>query len=89
MEANEFVKKYGIDEAKRVLDYCEEQGIGLCVGSKTVSVNELKRLVESYYLVENATPEELYKASVQEGVWSNHKLKQAIDDMEELNEEEH
>lgn len=92
MEAVEFIKKYGIDEAKKVLVYCEEQGIGLCVGSKTVSISELKRFVESYDLVEFYGGIECSKSLSYGNIIPNKvidEIKQAVEDMEKLYEKEH
>lgn len=47
--------------------------------------DDLKRLVESHELVSKATPEELYQAEICEGIWCNHRLAQAIADVESCN----
>ena len=51
MKANEFVKQYGVNEAKRIIPICEKQGAGLTVSGYRVNLDDLKRLVESHELV--------------------------------------
>ena len=48
MKANEFVKKFGWEEAKNIVDASEIIGIDRNI----VDINQLKRLVESHDLVE-------------------------------------
>lgn len=53
MRANEFVKKYGLDEAKRLLqraDGCKRISVS---GVYCFEYDELKRLIESHELVES------------------------------------
>ena len=51
MKAIEFVKQYGINEAKRIIPICEKQGARLTVSGYRVNLEDLKRLVESHELV--------------------------------------
>lgn len=53
MKANEFVKQYGINEAKRIIPICEKQGAGLTVSGYRVNLDDLKRLVESHDLIKD------------------------------------
>ena len=54
MEANEFVKEFGLEEAKIALIYCKSVVSGeLFYKNIDVSINDLKRLVDSHKLVES------------------------------------
>lgn len=83
MKANQFVKKFGIREAKIALMYCKSTLCGT-VFYKNIQVDleDLKRMVESYDLVNNATPEEIYQAEICEGIWCDHRLVQALEDVD-------
>lgn len=81
MKANEFVKKYGWDEAKRVLVDCENQHRGLAVGGCIVNIASLKRLVESHELVEKLGGLVLAKLYVPDH-YKSDRLKQALADVE-------
>ena len=94
MKANEFVKKFGWDEAKDVPNhvawceksYCTKIKHG-CIKNYhdcCVDVDELKRLVESYELVESYGGIDQSKQAIIDG--NNHcmfiDLEKAIIDME-------
>ena len=52
MKANEFVKKFGLEAAKQKIDFLENRSSNKSE-SKIAMLNDLKRLVESYDLVES------------------------------------
>ena len=100
MKANEFVKKHGLNKAKALLstqgktianlksEYTAEQlreYQGYIVSNDLMSLVELKRLVESYELVESFNGLEMAKKFYDENIiecsdaWN---LKQAIADVE-------
>ncbi|WP_179995578.1 hypothetical protein [Acinetobacter sp. YH16053] len=94
MKANEFVKKFGFEHAKYLLEDTTLEYFAVhsqCAGKyfeDTVCVNDLKRLVESHELVESfggldAAKKELNRLSVLR--WINpetEKLRAAIADVE-------
>ena len=89
MKANEFVKKFGWGAAKNILHWMDDASefsahmTGDTWDKPTlIDAVGLRRLIESHELVSKATPEELYQAEICEGIWCNHRLKQAIEDVE-------
>lgn len=93
MKANEFVKKVGWDLAKEYADECpsycnylHEHGFYSIsetwqLNKKHVLVSDLKRLVESYELVEKLGGLDEAKIYVPDG-YKSERLKQAIVDVE-------
>ena len=78
MKANEFVKKFGWDRAKQHIKAMDIQNW------HNDFYNNLKRLVESYGLVENHNGVDMAKRFIDANIECNDldRLKQAIADME-------
>lgn len=82
MKANEYVKEYGWDVAKKALEVCD-YGYG-------VDLSELKRLVDSWELVEyysglssaKAVAEQYWNSGVGSAMIVSMELQQAIKDVE-------
>lgn len=85
MKANEFVKLRGISYCKNLLikaDGCA--AIQAREDNSRISVDDLKRLVESYELVEKLGGLDEAKIYVPDG-YKSERLKQAITDVESCN----
>ncbi len=91
MKANEFVKKFGIREAKIALLYCKSASCGT-VFYKNIQTDtrDLKRLIKSHKLVEhyggleeaNRIICDAYKGSIYEIPKGHEELSLAIQDVE-------
>jgi len=82
MKANEFVKKFGIGAAKRLVkDSRGCSSVSLYGGEYKFDTDDLKRLVESHELAEKLGGLEKAKDYVPDG-YKSEQLKQAIADVE-------
>ena len=80
MKANEFIKKYGLDEARKFLEvpsYSIDQLMMLRSGLDT---RELERLIESHEVVEMLGG--LYECNAKRVVVGSHIMERAIADVE-------
>ena len=93
MRANEFVKKFGLEHTKYLIEDTELSEFAIhssCAGKysmDTVSADDLKRLVESHELVEKVGGLALAKIELKSVDYNSEKdfyenLKQAIADVE-------
>lgn len=86
MKANEFVKKFGWEEAKNIVDASEI----ISIDTNIVDINQLKRLVESHELVESCGGLQSVGEKLTHGLHESRavieRLKQAIADVESCNE---
>ncbi len=84
MKANEFVKKFGIHEAKIALLYCKSASCGT-VFYKNIQVDaeDLKRVIESHKLVKSCGGLDLARKEAHKNCFDfNAPLLKAILDME-------
>ena len=85
MSAKEFIKEFGWEESIRIYNNLKE------IVNQTPYKHsledfslELKPYIEAYELVQKSSPDSLYKAYIEEGIWSNHELQQSIKLVEEI-----
>lgn len=82
-------KLVGIDKIKAILaeDELEHFRVHLdgddWKNPSIVMASDLHEIVDAFECVENASVHELYMAEIQEGVWINRKLQQAINLVEQ------
>ena len=88
MRANEFVKKFGVERAKQMVN-ADDSVHALVFATTKVSFLDLKRLVESHELVEKYKRGRGIRFRVRWGMYRyadtqefNDRLKQAIADVE-------
>ena len=79
MSATEFIKEFGWEESIRIYNNLREivNQTPYKHSLEDFSI-ELKPYIEAYELVQTSYPETLYKAHIEEGIWSNRELQQAI-----------
>ena len=85
MSAVGFIKEFGWEESIRIYNNLREivNQTPYKHSLEDFSI-ELKPYIEAYGLLQTTSPETLYKAYIEEGVWSNWELQQAISLVEEI-----